>query len=133
MNITHCPIRGTLCGDTLLIAENAERDALLRCLSLFEEKAKGEKAIKDAQSALDEKVLARYATLTKDEIAQLLIAHWFENIQAAIAGEVQQSVETLSERIETLMERYEVPLSEVEATVERLADKVEAHLRRMGL
>ena len=48
-----------------------ELNALECCLSLLETKSKADKAVKDAQHALNTKVLARYATLTEAEIKTL--------------------------------------------------------------
>ena len=42
-----------------------EYDALEHCLLLIDAKSKADKAVKDAQLALDEQVLARYGTLTE--------------------------------------------------------------------
>ena len=72
-------------------AQDNEQEALEHCLSLIEAKAKADKAVKEAQLALDEQVLARYATLTEPDIQTLVIDDkWFASIQAAITGEVQR-------------------------------------------
>ena len=92
-----------------------ERDALEHCLSLIDAKSKADKAVKEAQLALDEQVLARYATLTETEIKQLVIDDkWFATIQAAIIGEVQRLTQNLSERVKELEERYAQPLPDLE-------------------
>src|SRR5690606_42074084 len=44
-----------------------EREALERCLALIDAESEASKAVKEAQAALDEKVLARYAKLTEAE------------------------------------------------------------------
>ena len=56
-------------GDTQ--DNDEEHDALEHCQSLINAKAKADKAVKEAQLALDEQVLAHYATLTETEIKQL--------------------------------------------------------------
>ena len=64
------------------MTQDDERDALEHCLSLINAKAKADKKVKEAQLALDEQVLARYATLTETEIKQLVIDDkWFATIQ----------------------------------------------------
>ena len=110
-----------------------EPDALEHCLSLIETKSKADKAVKDAQLALDEQVLTRYATLTEAEIKQLVIDDkWFATIQAAITGEVQQLTQVLTGRVKELEERYAQPLPELAHEVEAFSTKVEGHLKSMG-
>ncbi len=110
-----------------------ERDALEHCQSLLEAKSKAEKAVKDAQLALDEQVLARYATLTEAEIKTLVVEDkWVASIQLAIEGEVQRVIQALTERVKELEERYAEPLPTLEQEVEDFNLKVEAHLKSMG-
>ena len=110
-----------------------EPDALERCLSLIDTKSNADKAVKDAQLALDEQVLTRYATLTEAEIKQLVIDDkWFTTIQAAITDEVQQLTQELTGRVKELEERYAQPLPELAHEVEAFSTKVEGHLKSMG-
>ena len=53
--------------------DDGERDALTHCLSLLDAKSKADKAVKDAQLALDTEVLAHYVTLTEAEIKGLVV------------------------------------------------------------
>ena len=111
-----------------------ERTALTRCLALLEADTKAGKAVKEAQKALDEQVLARYATLTETEIKTLVVeGKWFENIRVAIEGEVQRLTQQLAGRVKELEERYSRPLPELEREVEAFGDKVAGHLKRMGV
>ena len=111
-----------------------ERTALTRCLALLEAESKAGKAVKEAQKALDEQVLARYATLTETEIKTLVVEDkWFESIRAAIESEVQRLTQQLAGRVKELEERYARPLPELEREVEAFGDKVAGHLRRMGV
>ena len=111
-----------------------EREALEHCLSLIDAKAKAEKAVKDAQLALDQQVLARYDTLTETEIKQLVIDDkWFATIQAAVTGEVQRLTQNLTERVKELEERYAQPLPALGHEVEDFSLKVDAHLLKMGV
>ena len=111
-----------------------EHDALEHCLSLLDAKSKAEKAVKEAQLALDEQVFARYTTLTETEIKQLVIDDkWFATIQAAIIGEVQRLTQNLTERVKELEERYAQPLPELGREVEDFSLKVDEHLLNMGV
>ena len=111
-----------------------ERDALEHCQSLINAKAKADKAVKEAQLALDEQVLTRYATLTETEIKQLVIDDkWFATIQAEIMGEVQRLTQNLTERVKELEERYAQPLPSLIQDVQEFSLKVEKHLLNMGV
>ena len=109
-----------------------ERDALEHCLSLLDAKSKAEKAVKDAQLALDTQVLARYTTLTADEIKKLVVEDkWIAKIHADIDDEVQQLTQVLTTRVQELEERYADPLPDLEQVVETFRAKVEERLREM--
>ena len=89
--------------------------------------------MKEAQLALDEQVLARYATLTETEIKQLVIDDkWFATIQADITSEVQRLTQNLTERVKELEERYAQPLPDLARDMDTFSAKVEAHLKSMG-
>ena len=110
-----------------------EQDALEHCLSLLDTKSKAEKAVKEAQLALDEQVLAHYATLTEEEIKTLVVEDkWFASIHAAIDGEVQRLTQALAVRIQELEERYAQPLPALAREVEVFSAKVAGHLKSMG-
>ncbi|WP_243668974.1 hypothetical protein [Methanoculleus chikugoensis] len=110
-----------------------EREALTRCLELIEAEARAGKAVKEARAALDERVLARYATLAVDEIRTLVVEDkWFASIRAAVEDEVERLTQRLAGRVKELDERYARPLPELEREVEAFGKKVEAHLKRMG-
>ncbi|HPA07335.1 MAG TPA: class I SAM-dependent DNA methyltransferase [Methanoregulaceae archaeon] len=111
-----------------------EREALTQCMKLLEAESGAGKAVKDATNALNEKVLARYATLTENEIKVLVVeGKWFVSIRAGIEGEVQRLTQRLAARVKELDERYARPLPELEREVAVFSAKVEEHLKRMGL
>lgn len=111
-----------------------EHEVLSRCLRLMETEAEADKRVKNAQSALDIKVFAKYIKLTEDEIKTLVICDkWFAAIHAAIEGEVQHLTQALAARLKELEERYATTLPGLEKDVDNFCEKVEAHLRRMGL
>jgi type I restriction enzyme M protein len=111
-----------------------ERDALTRCLALIEAESAAAKAVKDAQVALDGRVLARYARLTEAEIKMLAVEDkWFAAIHAAIEGEAERLTQRLAARVRELEERYARPLPALEQEVEAFSERVEGHLKKMGL
>ncbi len=111
-----------------------EVDALTRCLELIEAGSDAAKAVKDAQGALDTKVLAKYPELTDTEIKTLAVDDkWFASIQVTIEGEVHRLTQQLTGRVKELEERYIQTLPELEQGVEGLSRTVEHHLKQMGL
>ena len=107
-----------------------ERDALTRCLDLIGIESRASKAVRDNQSALDQKVLTRYAMLTETEIKTLVVEDkWFASIYADIQEEVQRLTQQLTGRIKELDERYARPLPELEREVDVFSAKVEGHLK----
>ncbi len=111
-----------------------ERDILTRFMDLTKEESKASKDLNDSKSALDYKVLARYQTLTEDEIKSLVVDDkWFGTIYATILEEVQRLTQQLTDRIGELEKRYARTLPELEREVYRYSAKVKGHLKRMGL
>ena len=111
-----------------------ERGALADCLALIEAEDEAGKAVKKAQAALDQKVLARYATLAETQIKTLVVEDkWFASIRVAVEGGVQRLTQQLAGRVKILEERYTRPLPELEREVEDLSTKVEGHLKKMGV
>jgi len=108
-----------------------EQKALEMCRKLIETESL---AIKTLQEKLDKQVLAQYPKLTEAEIKTLVVDDkWFASIEAAIEGEVQRLTQRLAGRVKELEERYAQPLPELEREVEEYAEKVEGHLKKMGL
>lgn len=111
-----------------------EREALTQVTALIEAESGAAKAVKEARGTLDERVLARYASLTVDEIRTLVVEDkWFASIRTAVESEVQRLTQRLAGRVKELDERYARPLPELEQEVEAFGAKVEEHLRKMGL
>ncbi len=111
-----------------------ERDTLEVCLDLMKAHAAAKRATKAAQVKLDAKALARYATLTATEVADIVVGDkWMASVRGAIGNEVERLASGLVDRVKVLEERYADALPELERRVEDCGTKVESHLRRMGL
>ncbi|MCY1548699.1 hypothetical protein D9M68_848240 [compost metagenome] len=110
-----------------------ERQALGQCLALIEREAEAGKKVKTAQKALDAKVLAHYAQLGEAELKTLVVDDkWLATLQADVQTELDQVSQALTGRIRQLAERYATPLPTLNAEVEALGAKVDAHLAKMG-
>lgn len=121
----------TIKGDA---SAKEERTVLKQCLDLFEQEATAKKAVKDAQTALDEAVFAQYPILSADEIKVLVVDDkWQATLKGAIWAEIERVTQQLANRVKTLEERYAEPLPQLVQDVEVLSSKVDEHLKRMGL
>ena len=111
-----------------------ERKILARRLRLVKAESAARKAVSEARSELDRKVLLRYASLTDDEIKTLVIEDkWFAAVRAAVEGEVQRLTQHLAGRVKELEERYEKPLPELGNEVKAFEAKVKGHLKKMDV
>ena len=111
-----------------------ERASLHRCLELVAAETAATKAVKDARAALDVKVLAQYAKLTEAEIKTLVVDDkWFAAIWSALEGELQRLTQALATRVKELEERYTAALPVLVDQIDELSEKVEAHLKAMGV
>jgi type I restriction enzyme M protein len=111
-----------------------ELAAIERVARLVDAETTTRKAGKDAREALNKAVLARYAELTEDEIKRLVIdAKWLGAIQAAVDPLVARVGGLLIERAELLDSRYAATLGELESKLAELSEKVDSHLRAMGV
>src|SRR6266487_1050332 len=111
-----------------------ERTLLNEYLDLLEQETEASKKIKDAQKALDAKVTARYKVLSENEVKTLVVEDkWLATLTSDMQSELNSISQALTGRIKELAERYATPLPELSSDVEILSDKVEAHLKKMGL
>ncbi len=85
------------------------------------------------EEALDGKALAKYPTLSKDEVKTLVVDDkWLTGIAATIHGEVDRISQTLTRCVKTLAERYATPLPQGVNQVHELERKITHHLEEMG-
>ena len=111
-----------------------EETAILKqYLDLLSKQAATNKNIKQAESALDEKLYAKYPLLTEAEVKQLVVDNkWMQTIESNIKGEIDHISQRLTNRIKELADRYDTPLPAIDQDVKDLENKVNAHLTKMG-
>jgi type I restriction enzyme M protein len=110
-----------------------ERKVLDDYLALIKKEAATSAKANDAQAALLARVAAQYGKLTEDEIKTLVVDDkWLATIVAAVQGELDRVSQKLTGRVRQLAERYTTPLPQLTDEVEKLAARVNGHLRRMG-
>ena len=110
-----------------------ERQAVQAYLALFEQETETVAKLKPAEDALMEKVLAKYAKLTEEEIKALVVDDkWLAMFSAAVQGELDRASQALTGRVQQLAERYATPLSALSKEIEEVAARVAEHLRKMS-
>jgi type I restriction enzyme M protein len=110
-----------------------EQEILEKYVRLSEEENLLGKQIKDAETELDKKLLAKYRILSSDDIKGLVIEDkWMTTIEKEIKTEVECVSQRLAQRIKELAERYERTLSDISNTVSEYEKKVQGHLAKMG-
>jgi type I restriction enzyme M protein len=111
-----------------------ELKALKNVKKLIETEAANKKEVKEAQEVLDQQAFDQYPQLTLEEIKDLIVEDkWQATLQASIVAEIERITQQLANRIKTLEERYSVPMPALVDNVTELSDKVDEHLKKMGL
>lgn len=102
-------------------------------LALGEQESEAKKKIKEAEKALDARVITKYKTLTESEIKVLVVDDkWMVMLEQAVKGEMDRISQRLAHRIKELAERYGTPLPTLVTETEALTSKVDVHLEKMG-
>ena len=115
-------------------ADSADELAVLRqWLALSEQGGALKRRIKTLDAELDAKALARYPTLTADEVKALVVDHkWMAALSAAVHGELDCMSHALTGRVKELAERYGQTMPALTRQVEKMETRVADHLKRMG-
>lgn len=115
-------------------ADTADELGVLKQWLALSEQASGlKKRIKSLDAELDTKALARYPTLTPDEVKALVVDHkWMAALDAAVHGELDRVSQALTGRVKELAERYGRTMPELAQQVDDLEARVARHLARMG-
>ena len=91
------------------------------------------KLVKEMTAELDDKVRAKYALLTDEEVKELLVnSKWYYSIFEGIEALYKTTSNNMTSRIIELADRYEEAMPEIVDEVNELEDKVKSHLERMG-
>ena len=111
-----------------------EKKILEEYLQVSESIPELNKKIKDANIALDKKLLDKYPKLKEEEIKSLVVDDkWLATLEKQVHSEMDRVSQTISRRLIELAERYETPLSVLDTKVEELEKKVNKHLKKMGV
>ena len=111
-----------------------EMELLKQCQKLLDDESSLASEVKDKQIELDKQIIAHYAKLSEEEIKTLVVQNkWFATLEQDIIGEVERVTQSLASRVKELEERYNNPLPKIIDKVEDYSQKVEQHLKKMGL
>ncbi|MDP3702074.1 MAG: class I SAM-dependent DNA methyltransferase [Hylemonella sp.] len=115
-------------------ADAADELAVLKAwLVLSEQAGCLKRLIKSLEFELDAKALARYATLTPEEVRVLVVDHkWMASLSTAVHGELDRVSQALTGRVKELAERYGRTMPELAQRVDDLEAQVAGHLAKMG-
>jgi type I restriction enzyme M protein len=110
-----------------------EKKILENFLTLSDNLAEAKKKIAQAQTALDDSLLAKYKTLSVPEIQTLLIRDkWFADLRQHFQNELDRLSQGLTQRVHTLAQRYQDPLAQLTASTQTLENTVLQHLQTLG-
>lgn len=111
-----------------------EIKALQHATKLYNIEAAAKKAVKDAQADIDLATLKKYGDLTEVDVRTLVLNDkWQATVVRRVAGEVEALTLDLVARIQQLGERYAATVKDLDAELNQLEEKVEAHLAAMGV
>lgn len=123
-----------LCATTPVLEQYAEDyEQLMALFTLMTKNDEQSKLVKALKAALEEKVKAKYAELTVEEIKELLVnKKWYYSIFDGIDALYAAISHGITDRIMELAERYEDTLPTLSFLVDDYEAKVKSHLERMG-
>jgi type I restriction enzyme M protein len=126
--------KATVAARTKQATDADELTAFKVVKKLIETEAANKKEVKEVQEVLDQQVFDQYPQLTLEEIKKLIVEDkWQATLQASIVAEIERITQQLANRIKTLEERYSIPMPALVDNVADLSDKVDEHLKKMGL
>ena len=114
-------------------ADVEELKVMEKYLALGVQESEAKKKIKEAEKALNARVISKYKTLSESEIKVLVVDDkWVATLEQAVNGEMDRISQRLAQRIKELAKRYGTPLPMLVTETEALTSKVDEHLEKMG-
>ena len=89
--------------------------------------------IKTATKRITDNVVAKYATLTEDEICHLVVENkWLATLENRLVAEMTRVSQDITTQVLALQKRYAQTLPEIEASVAEAEGAVKEYLQQMG-
>ena len=116
-------------------ATEAEEIATLnKCLELLKDEKDAAKKLKDLLADLDKKTFEKIPTVPLDEARHMVIHDkWLSSIETSITDEIDRMTQQMANRVKLLEERYAETLPSINKNVAFYSERVEAHMKKMGL
>ncbi len=113
--------------------KSEEYKILAEYVQLSGDVKKQNKAVKEMNAELDDKVKTKYTELTVEQIKELLVNQkWYYSIFSGIKALYVTTSHNMANRIIELAERYENTVMELQNAVDEYETRVKTHLERMG-
>ncbi len=114
--------------------DDEEIGALKDCLELLAAESKAKSATKTAKEELDHLVFKKIPLLREDELKDIVVnAKWLASVEEQVIEEIERVTQNLANRVKTLEQRYSKTLPSLSEDVAKYTDRVEGHLKKMGL
>jgi type I restriction enzyme M protein len=111
----------------------AETAVLKQWIASSVKYAETKKRLRNTENDVDANALARYPSLTKDEIQTLVVNDkWLTTLEGAIRHEIDRVSQQLTFKINELADRYGVQLSQLLTQSADAEARVAGHLEQMG-
>jgi type I restriction enzyme M protein len=111
-----------------------EVDLLKRWLDLSEQETALKREVKDQDASLDELAYTMYQKLSETDIKCLVVDDkWMARLNAEITIELERVSQSLTSRIRELSERYNATLDKLADEMEAHSARVDQHLKNMGM
>ena len=115
------------------VGSEEELEVLQEYADLIAKETETKKNIKEVEKDLEQKILAKYPTLSIEDVKTLVVDRkWADALEDSVMSEVDRLSQTLAGRVKELAARYEETLPEITKRTEELTKKVNEHLIKMG-
>ncbi|PPI85357.1 type I restriction endonuclease subunit M [Marinobacter maroccanus] len=114
--------------------DDEEIAALKECIELVTAESKAKSEAKAAKEALDDLVFKKIPTIPEDGLKDIVVNEkWYARVEEHVVEEIERVTQSLANRVKTLEQRYSKTLPSLSDDVSKYTDRVEAHLKKMGL
>src|SRR5699024_7100044 len=112
----------------------AEYKVVRKYKDAYDAPSKAKKKVKKAEKALSKHVNEKYPELSPDEVKTLVVDDkWLPDIRGKLRDEVEEVARQSTRRLKELAERYDRAVTDIDAEVQTLEEKVNRHLKEMGV
>ena len=103
-------------------------------INLHQSIAAEKKELKIKVAELDNATLNQFEELVEEDVRTLVVDDkWLASLKSAIQSEIDAISQRLTGRVKELAKRYEITVGELNHKTSSLEEKVENHLKKMGL